>query len=417
VIVGFRSKIAKWFLKAIDVDDGLLGGAWDAVDWSTENFAALSREGYEHCATVYRCIDLVTKGMAGVLIGVFQETEEGPELIRGHPYISKMKRPNPLMSRSMYIRYWGTSMLLGGRAFQWANRSETTGDILEYWIIPPNDVNVVLGQQFGTIHSYDWTYNGQHYILQPEDVLYTWFPNPRDFMQHMSPLKAAAQEVDFTNEGLRWNLSLLMNGAKPSGWVGLDKDSTHQLSPEHVKQIKLALKNEYSGSKHAGKTPVFRLPGLQLNSWGWNPQDMDWLKGLDTADIRIANVFAVPPELVGAQKTYENFSVAQRVLYEGAILPLMNLFTDELTNWPAIGLMEDEFLQVLWERIKALQDDQNALSMRIGGEVDRGIITRNEARKALQYPESDDPMADVLTVTKEVASLAASPFNIGTEES
>ena len=143
---------------------------------------------------------------------------------------------------------------------------------------------------------------------------------------------------------------------------------------------------------------------------------MDWLNGLDKADVRIANVFDVPPEMVGAQKKYENFKEAQRILYEGAVIPTMDLLCSELTNWAAvIGLMPEEFMRLILEKIPALQEDQEAISRRMVSEVTIGIATRNEARTKLGYGKADDIMADILTVSTPTEPLGVSAENLGTE--
>lgn len=411
--MSWRMRLAKYLVKSIDVDGTFLGSSLGSPAWSTENFDSLSREGYENVSTVFRCINLISKTAAMIALGVFQESDDGDELIPNHPFITKLRRPNPLQGRSAFLKYWITSLLVGGRAFIWAVPS-STGEILELWVLSPSNVQVNLGERFGMIHSFDWNYNGNTISLPPEHVLYTWFPNPRDQMLPISPLKAAAQEVDITNEGLRWNISLLANAARPNFYIHMSEKSEAGITDPQYEQLKHQLKTEYSGSKNIGKTPILRIPGLQLTPFGWSPQDMHWLEGLDKADVRIANVFDVPPELVGAQKTYENFAVADRVLITQAVLPILELFVDELNNWLMLGLDEKEFLGVLKDKIKQLQDDQDSISKRITTEVQNGIVTRNEARVALKYPKSDDPMADILTSDKEVSPLSESILNLGT---
>lgn len=410
--MGLKDRVGRWLLKSIIVDDELLFG--DSTDFSTIPFTTLSREGYEHVATVYRAVNLVAKTCATVLFGVFEDGDEGPELISKHSFLMSLRRPNPLMGRAAFLKFWVMSILLGGRAFIWANKS-STGEILEMWALPPVEVEPHWGLFFGTITHFTWTHNGVSIDLPAEDVLMTWFPNPRDMLQPLAPLQAAAQEVDLTNFGLKWNLSLLLNSAKPPFYISLPKESEQVLLPKQVEEIRLALRESHQGKDRVGGPLIFKTPGLQLTPYGWNPQDIDWLQGLQTSDVRIANVFDVPPELVGAEKTYENFSVALRALYDQAVIPLMELLADELTNWETVGLEENQFIGVLREKIKALQEDQDLIATRIGGLVDRGIITRNEGRMDLKMQKNDDPFADELTVTKEVVPLGAVGLNLGVE--
>ncbi len=408
-----RERVVQWMLKAVEIDDQLRASTWDNSDISMQSFNTLSREGYESVATVYRCVNLIAKTGAAILLGVFEDGEDGPELISPHEFTDLMRRPNPLQSRTAFVKYWITCLLLGGRSFIWANVLDN-GEIAELWVIPPNDMNVQLNQTFGVMPSFTWYWNGTTLPLNSEHVMYTWFPNPRDFMEPMSPLKAAAQEVDLSNKGQAWNLSLLANYAKPPFVVTLDKDSEMTLKNEHVDDIKKALRDEYNGYQNAGRAPVFRIPGLQLTPYGWNPQDMDWLKGLSAQDVRIANVYDIPPEFIGQQATYDNRKEAVRALYDQAVLPVMKLLSDELTNWTIVGLMENEFVDIIRETIQALQEDRDAVAKRIVGLVGSGVITRNEGRLDMKMKKSDDPMADVLTVTKEVATLGIAGANVGT---
>lgn len=414
--MSFRERLGNWLLKTIEVDDQLLATSYDDVGWSTESYDALSREGFEQCSTVYRCVNLVSKGMANNVPFGIKDDED--EIISDHPLIDKLKRPNPLMGRSWYLRYWAMCLLLGGRAFQWANIS-SDGEILELWPLPPNSVEIKHGNRMGEIIGFTLRYSsGEMNIdqnLPLEQVLYSWFPNPRDFMQPMAPMKAAAREIDISNEGLSWNLSLLANQAKPSFWVGIKGDSEAIITQPQAEAVERAMRKKWGGKKNVGKPVVFRHPGLELHEFGWNPSDMEWLKGLDKADVHIANVFDVPPELVGTQKTYENYAEANKALYTDAIIPIASFYCDEMNNWAAGGIREGETLCPITAEIDALQEDQSEKSKRLGEDVDRGIITRNEARSAKGLMKSEDPMADVLTVAKEVVPLAEVMINSGLE--
>lgn len=412
--MSWRLRAAQWLTKTIDIDGTFFGSSLGSTQWSAENFDSLSREGYENVSTVYRCINLISKTAANIALGMFQETDDGEELIPNHPFITQFRRPNPLQGRSAFLKFWINSLLIGGRAFIWGVPSLDGTKVLEFWVLTPSNVTVIWSKRFGTISHYEWNHDGVTIDLPAEQVLYTWFPNPRDQRLPMSPMKAAAQEIDITNEGLKWNISLLANAARPSFYMHMSERSESGLTEKQYKQLKEQLKTEYSGSKNIGKNPILMIPGLQLTPFGWSPQDMHWLEGLKTADVRIANVYDVPPELIGAQKTYENFAAADKALITQAVLPVLELFVDEMNNWPLLGFDDREFLGVLKDKIKQLREDQDSISKRSVNEVMNGIITRNEARVALSYPKNDDPMADVLTVGKEVSTLGESVFNLGT---
>jgi len=392
-----------WARKTISVDSALLTPSYSDIGWSADSYWHLSREAMEQCSTVYRCINLTAKTGATVPLGSF----EGDEAVDGQfEIMDRLKRPNKIMSYSSFIRYWIMSMQLGGQAFIWNNRSSINGEGLELWPIPPTDMTANLGARFGEIDSFTWSYKGNSIRLPPEDVLYTWYQHPRDFMEPLSPLKAAAREVDLSNESLAWNVSTMNSGGKPSVSVAPAKGDTDSfLTQAQAKELEEGIIKRIGGSANAGKPLVMRWP-MDLNVYGWSPSDMDWLSGLDKMDVRIANVFDIPPELVGAQKTYENFEVAERVLYTQAVIPLMELFADSLTMWPGANLRGSQEIRVLRSQIDALKDDQAVLSTMLNDSIRHGRMTPNEARAEMGMDTSTDANADILLIDKNLIPLS-----------
>lgn len=369
-----------------------------AIGGGEDRFADFSREGYEACSTVYRCVNLIGQALASLEFVVVDTTTN--EAIPNHPLLNLLRRPQEWLDCNLgYV--WTLSMLLGGQAFVWGNGA---GETLELVPIPPTEITPRWGTRWGEIIGFDWTKYGK--FLPPDEVLYSYFPHPRDYTKPLAPLKAAAREVDVSNEAMRWNLSLLLNSQKPPYWIGIEKGADFSLTDEQLRDIKRQLREDYGGARNVGKVLVLNRPGLRLEQYGWSPQEMDWLRGVEKADVRIANVFNIPPELVGGQKTYENFRIANRVFWESAVIPLAKRFCDELTYWNLLKLYPTCKLTCDWGKIPALQEDEDSLIARLVKLVEAGIITRNEARQALRLPRIDDPAADSLTVPSNVIPLA-----------
>jgi len=385
---------------------------YDGVSWSADSFNSLSREGFEHCSTVFKCVDLIALTASRLLLGAYDANDS---LVDGHPFIKRFKRPNKHMSQAWLLRYYFTCLLLGGKAAIWTNVLKS-GEVYEFWPIVPDELAVEWSNTvYGEIKKMTWTPFGSVKPVEIEHVLYTWFPNPRDFTMPLSPLKAAAQNIDLLNKGMEWNLSLTINKGRSDYWVGVDARAAEEfggLQPNQITDIEERIEKKYAGSKNAGKPIVFGYPGVTLNELGFNPADIEWLKGMHDADVRIANVYHVPPELIGAQKTYENFEVAERVLYEQAVLPAMSMFCEAMTAWEILDLGEIS-LKARKDLLKVLKDDWAKLAETCTKLVSNGIATRNEARKKLDWEDSDDSMADVLTVDKEVITLSEASLNAG----
>ena len=404
-----------WGKKTVDVDGALLPGSYNDIDWSADNYWALSREGMEACSTVYTCINRTAIVGATIPLASYQGDDR---LDRQVEILDRLKRPNKIMGYSAFIRYWIQCMQLGGRAYIWNNKSEFSGDSLELWPVPPNDVTVNHSTTiWGLIDSFTIDMDGTPKTVPAEDMMYTWYHHPRDFMEPLSPMKAAAREVDLENEGLGWNVQLMGNQSKPPMGIA-PKESENPLTDKQAKELEKAIIAKIGGKGGAGKPLVFRWP-MDIQEFGWSPNEMEWLKGLREMDRRIANVYNFPAELLGIEKTYENFEVAERVFYEQAVLPLMELFATEISVWEASDLEAGQEVRVERGKIDALKDDQEALSTMLSDQVRHGRRTPNEARTEMGQELSPDKAADMLYIDKNIVPLAlsgADMFNEGEPE-
>ena len=400
-----------WGQKTVTVDGALVSG-YNDIGWSADNYWALSREGMEACSTVYACVNKIAIVAATIPLASYEGDER---LDRQFDILTRLKRPNKIMGYSAFIRYWAMCMKLGGQAFIWNNRSEFLGEGLELWPVPPNLVTVNLSETtWGKIDSFTIDMNGKPLTVMPDDMLYTWYNHPRDLMEPLSPMKAASREVDLENEGLSWNVTLLGNQSKPPMGVA-PKDVENPMTEEQAKELEKAIIAKIGGKRGAGKPLVFRWP-MDLQEFGWNPSEMEWLAGLTEMDKRIARVYNVPMEMIGGQATYENFDAAERIFYEHGVIPDMELFASELTVWDASDLDGSQEVRVERSQIDALKDDQSELSTMLSDSIRHGRLTPNEARKEMGREESTDAAANVLYIDSKLVPLALAGADTFDEE-
>ncbi len=82
------------------------------------------------------------------------------------------------------------------------------------------------------------------------------------------------------------------------------------------------------------------------------------------------------------------------------------MLRDELNSWllPKFDA-KDMFLDFDTSEVDALSEDMEKIWERAGRAVDRGIITRNEAREMMKYGRRPEPAADILTINANVIPL------------
>ena len=233
------------------------------------------------------------------------------------------------------------------------------------------------------------------------DIKQTKLWNPLDDFYGCSPLSAAAVEIDQHNMASKHNISLLNNGARPSGAVVFKPkdDAGYQvnLTESQRQQLLTDLNNRFSGTMNAGR-PLLLEGDFDWKEMGLSPKDMDFINLKHMSATDIAMCFGVPSQLVGVPdaQTYANVAEARLALYEETIIPYLRKVESDLNEWLVAQFSETlEFCYDI-DKIPALSERRRRVYENVVSAVNAGIMTRNEAREAVGLSPVDG--ADQLLV-------------------
>lgn len=376
--------------------------------WTPKDYENFAKEGYGNNVYVYSCVRLISQSCAGIPWLLYEKKKDKiEELDYNHPLLKIWKRPNPFEGFGAWFEAMVSYLLLSGNTY--IERTLTRpSDKLELYTLRPDRMKIVPGNQNNPITRYEYTVNGSITPLEPELILHIKYFNPLNDFYGMSPIEASARSIDHNNEARKWNVSLLQNSAQPSGILSTDQT----LSEETRRILREQAIELYSGSKNAGNVFVAEA-GLKFQPTGLSPVDMSWLEGSKLSAREIAIAYNVAPELIGdnSSKTYSNYGEARKALYQETVLPLMDYLKDAFNNWLVPLWGDNLYLDYDKDSIEALQEDQDRLYNRMFGAVDRGIITRNEAREMLGFEALKIPEADRLYIP-----FSLTPIDEGQEE-
>jgi len=373
------------------LDNSNMVGYFGVSSGSAKNYKYqdLAKEGYLKNAIVYRCVNEISKGAGAVNYML----KNGDLQIEDHPLLDLLARPNPLQSNTEFFNSLFGFLLLSGNAYILKIGSEL-GTPRELHLLRPDRVNIK-GAGKPIPDRYEYVVNGKVQNIFPIDpdtgnseVKHIKLWNPLDDYYGLSPLQAAAEEVDQHNLSSQHNINLLNNGARPSGAVIFkpkdDQGFTVNLSESQRQQLLTDLNNRFSGSQNAGR-PMLLEGDFDWKEMGLSPKDMDFinLKHMSATDIALC--FGVPNQLVGVpdSQTYSNVAEARLALYEETIIPHLKLIQSDLNEWLVPMFSEGlEFCYDL-EGIPALAERKRKTYENITSAVNSGIMTRNEAREVI----------------------------------
>lgn len=313
-----------------------LTGAGRAV-WTSRDYAAFSREGFQKNAVAHRAVRLVAEAAASIPLTLI----EGGRIVDAHPLLALLARPN---SREGGLRFLETlygHLMVSGNAYVEAVAVE--GFPRELYALRPDRMRVVPGRD-GWPAAYDYSVGAEtvRFVLGGEGVppiLHLAFFHPTDDHYGLSPMEAAAVALDIHNAAGAWNKALLDNAARPSGALVFAGPPGVTLSDPQFERLKGELEANYQGAANAGR-PILLDGGLTWHPLSLSPKDMDFIEAKNGAAREIALAFGVPPLLLGlpGDNTHANYAEANRAFYRQTVVPLVKRTAEALANWLAPSL-------------------------------------------------------------------------------
>jgi HK97 family phage portal protein len=360
--------------------------------WTPAQYDRLAEMGYQRNGIVYRSVSLIARSIASVPWLLY----EGEKEIQAHPLLTLLEKPNPLQDGNSWMQAAVTTLLLSGNLYVEAVGPED-GAADELYVLRPDRMRVIPGSG-GVPQGYVYTVNGQSKTIAVNPLtgfgplLHIKLFHPLNDWYGLSPLEAALKPIDFHNTVANHNLALLQNGGRPSGGLFLkpNPQTGMTLSEEQRADLRESLKEVYQGTRNAGQIMI--LEGdFDWKEMGLSPKDMDFGEGKHTAAREIAQIFGVPPMLVGVpgDATFSNYREARLHLWEDTVLPLLDMILSQLNQWLACGFGPSLRLSYNSDAIPALALKREAEWEKINR---CAFLTLNEKREAVGYaplPEGD----------------------------
>lgn len=351
--------------------------------WTPRQYDTLAEEGYQKNIIVYRCVSLIARGVGSVPWQLYKNGEK----ISDHPLLSLLKNPNPQQGLSRFMETLTAYLLLAGNVYIEAVVPEK--EPLELYLLRPDRMKIVPGIG-GMPEAFVYS-NGGKSVSIPVDaysgksrVLHIKAFNPLNDWYGMSPIEAAAHAIDQHNAVATHNISLLQSGGRLSGALQFrPNERGENLSEEQRQRLREELKSAVEGADNAGR--IIILEGdFEWKEMGLSPKDLDFIEGKYLSAREIAQVYGVPPMLVGVpgDATFSNYKEARYHLWEDTILPHLEMFKTELNKWLIGFYKESLYLDYNTDAIPALATKRE----KMWGKIEKAsFLTINEKRSLLGY--------------------------------
>jgi HK97 family phage portal protein len=359
---------------------------------SKTDYASLAKEGFMQNSVVFSCVKEIASASAGVPWILFRQLPGGErrEVIQ-HPLLNLLARPNPLQGKFELIESMVCHLYLSGNSFMECVAGHSSSP-KELYALRPDRMKVI-PDPIHYVGGYEYSVSGRKVEFDRDRILHLKLFNPIDDWYGLSPVQVAALAIDKLNAGDKWNASLLQNAAVPSGALTCKQ----RLTDEQFDRLKTEMRRQIQGVNNA-REPLLLEQDLEWKELGISPKDMDWIEGLKMSALQVAQVFNVPPELVGlGPATYQNRKEARKALYTEVVCPFLSRLRDGLNNWLVPRFGENLVLDFDKDGIEALSEDQEALWNRVNQSE---FLTVNEKRRMVGF--DDVTGGDVISFNRDV---------------
>ena len=298
-----------------------------------ENFAY---DGYINNVIVHRAITMISRAVASIRVCYFEIDDIGnkKELKDNDKVITLMKNPNPTENYITFIEKIVNSYLIAGNVYIQAVR-DNNNEIEEMYLLRSDRISIAPG--YGTIPSY-YRYKVGNLTFDfscdektgMSDILHIKTFNPLDDWYGLSPMEPAIHSIEQHNECIKWNKSLLENGARPCGALVVKQS----MSDDVYNRLKTDMNDAFRGSENTGRYMILE-GGVEWKEMGCSPKDMDYIETKNSAALDIAMAFGIQPQLLGIKgdATYNTMSEARMTFWEDTIIPLTNLILSSIAKW------------------------------------------------------------------------------------
>lgn len=272
-------------------------------------------------ATVWACVQYLTKAVGQLPWRAMRETPKGSEVALTHPVDFLLhKRPCPDMGAFNWRQTMLGNALMRGNAYAEIER-DNRGMPYALWPIHPERVCVRRATN-GQLEYEVWG-SGGNAILSAADMYHVrgFGDGPVGY----GVIEYAAQSIGWAQATEVFGSSFFGDGMKPSGVV----EVPNKMSPEGLNLLKAEMKSLYAGPR--GQKTVFLDNGMKFNPIAMQPNNAQFIETRQHQVEEICRWFGVPPHKVMhlLRSTFSNIEHQAIEVVVDSVTPWVRVFEEE----------------------------------------------------------------------------------------
>lgn len=323
---------------------------------------------------VFACIRLRATLLCSLPLRLYRVNADGTrEIVTSGQLYDLLHKVNPYWT--LYDLLWATefSLCLYGEAFWVVEYNNNRPS--ELWLVNPDQIRPIADEK-NYIAGFEYLPDPGR-VLSTDRVVWFRYHNPFDEYDGLSPYAVAQKVVKLLGYALESNTRLFEQGVQLSGLV-VPRDVS--LSPEQARMLEEKITERFSGLDKAHRWGVLTF-AADFQSVGISPRDAEFLGVLRWATEEICRIYGVPIDLVSGVRSYQNYEVAVRIVWQHTIKPECRLIENTLKE-RVLPLFSSEVHEVEFDfaDVEELQESAANRWTRAKEQLEAGVLTINEWR-------------------------------------
>lgn len=264
----------------------------------TAERAILNNKGF-----VYAAVNAKAREVMTIDWRLFEVNGDEHEEEKDHDLLDLLDAPNDQMN-GLEFKYLLSSCLdLAGNGYVWLEGVKNDLDKPKAMhLIPVDRVRPVIDRRSWPFQlvGYKLKLETVEMSFQPYEIIHFRLPNVQNYFEGYSPVMAGAEYIDNDNYAMEFNRKFFINGARPSGFL-----KTNFVAETQLDSLKIGFFDQHGGIDNMQRIGV--LPnGVEWQSAGSNPKDMDFKNMSEDMRDRILAMFGVSRTILGTAESDTN---------------------------------------------------------------------------------------------------------------
>lgn len=304
--------------------------------------------------------------------GIFKHLNAKGEEIIDSPYVNFLNNPNPLQSRSEWMKEEMIHTCVFGNSFTFGLKGDDNQEIpFAFYNLPPDLIKIIptgfiytRTQISEIIDKYILQMNGIEETYESKDVIFSRIQNSNNKIVGKSPFVALQMPIS-NIRGAYGFRNILIN---EHGAIGLLSNQTKgedggiPLLDEERKKLENQLNKDYGINDGQSKV-MMTSAALSWTPMIFPTKDLMLFEEISEDFKKVIDAYGMNEHLFtksdkGKGTTYENLREGKKMVYQDAIIPYSNNRSEKYTKYFKLDLIKEKII-IDYSHIEALQSNEN----------------------------------------------------------